>query len=188
MTTQEAKVRLRLDTREAKAELASVARAGRSTAGAVAGTVRGALKKGFGLVGAGAAFGTGVAAVRGATQAGIGDVVGESFGRYGAELAQWALGDFDERAKAAKLAREETIAAFGAVAGETNRIPPGARQFFDQVKALRETEERGRELFERDAYFRGPEATEIIDRVVSGIGEAISNGVSWLADQLRIGR
>jgi hypothetical protein len=136
------------------------------------------------MIGAGAAFGTGLAAVRGATQSGTGDVVGEALGGYGSQVAEFFLGDLDENAKAAKAAREETIQAFGSIAGATNRVPPGAKNFFDQIKSLRVQEERGRELFERDERFRGPGVGQLVDRIMAGIGELLSQAVDKLASKL----
>lgn len=136
------------------------------------------------MIGAGAAFGTGLAAVRGATSSGIGDVIGEALGGYGAEIAEFFLGDLDEKARASRSAREETIQAFGAIAGATNRIPPGARNFFEQVRSMRIQEERGREIFERDRDMRGPGVGQLVDRIMAGVGELLSSAVDKLASKL----
>ncbi len=184
MARDEAKVRVRLDTRQAKGDLRGLTRAAAGVAGRVGGGIRRAVGRGLGAVGLGAGIGTGLAAVRGATQSGLGDVIGEAFGGIGAELAQTLLGDLDEKAKASRTAREETIQAFGAIAGQTGKVPPGAQNYFNQIRSLRLQEEKGRELFERDERFRGPGIGDMIDRIMDGIGTLVSSAVDTLADKL----
>lgn len=185
--TQEAKVRLRLDTRDADAKLERTVKKGKRTAGEVSGLMRRTIGKGLGYTGAGAAFGTGLAAVRGDAQSGLGSILGETFGGVGASLSESLFGDLDDKAAAAKRAREETIAAFSTIAGETGRVPPEARSFFTQVRALRETEERGRQMIERDDAFRGPGVQALLDRLITGIGEYITSGFSALGDMIGLG-
>lgn len=184
MASNDAKVKVRLDTKEAKGELRGLVREAEASAGKVAGNVRGAISKGFGFVGAGAALGTGLAAVKGATHSGVGDVMGEAFGGVGAQIAEFFLGDLDDKSRAARSAREETIQAFGTVAGASNRVPPGAKKFFDQVHALRLQEEKGRGIFERNERFQGPGVGDMVDRIMAGFGELISRGVQELKDAL----
>lgn len=181
----EVKIRVRLDTRQARGELDGFVREGAKTAGRVAGRLRRSVGRGLGLVGAGAAVGTGLAAVRGASASGLGDVIGEHFGALGAQIAETIFGSLDEEARATKSAREETIQAFGAIAGARGAIPPGAANWFAQVRALRVEEERGRELFERDTRFR-PESDigDLVTRIMSGIGELLSQAVGALGDRL----
>ena len=69
-------------------------------------------------------------------------------------------------------------------AGAQNRVPPGAKAFFDSVKTLRIQEERGRELFEKDDRFRGPGIGDMIDRIMKGVAEMVSAGVDQLAEKL----
>ena len=184
MAKTEAKVRVKLDTSAAKASLRGLTKTAAATAGRVGAGIRGAVGRGLGAVGLGAGLGTGLAAVRGATSSGLGDVVGEAFGGIGAELAQTLLGDLDEKARADKAARNETIQAFGAIAGQTGKVPPGAQNFFNQVRSLRLQEERGKEIFERDDRFRSTGASDIIDRIMSGIGQLLSDAVNALAEKL----
>jgi hypothetical protein len=180
----ETKVRVKLDTRQAKTELRGFVRESAAAAGRVAGGVKRAIGRGLGVVGLGAGIGTGLAAVRGATESGFGDVVGEAFGGVGAELAETLFGSLDEEARATRAAREETIQAFGAIAGRAGEIPPGARNFFEQVRSLRVEEERGREMFQRDERFRGPGVGQLVDRIMEGIGTLISQAVDALAEKL----
>lgn len=184
MVNSDATIRVVLDTSQAKSELRDLVRQSAETSGRASSTLRQRINQGLGVVGLGTGIGAGVAAVRGATESGIGDVIGESLGGLGAQLAQTFLGSLDEDARATRSAREETIQAFGAIAGQTDRIPPGARDFFNQVKSVRLQEERGREIFQRDDDFRGPGVGDLIDRILDGIGELVSQAVDALADRL----
>lgn len=182
--TEETRIRVRLDTQGAKQQLAGLVREGARTAGRVSSTLRTAVGRGLGAAGLGGAFAAGASAVRGATQGGVTDVAGEAFGGIGAQLAEAVFGSLDEEARASKAARDETIQAFGAIAGARGAIPPGARQFFESVKSLRVQEERGRELFERDEQFRGPGVGELIDRILTGIGKLLSDAVDNLISKI----
>jgi hypothetical protein len=146
---EDAKVKVTLETKDALRKLAGLTREAANAAGKVSRSVSGALRTGIGAVGLGGGVAAGAAAVQAATRSGAGDLLGEVFRPIGAALNEAILGDLDDKARAARSAREETIQAFGAIAGETGRIPPGAKQFFDQVRALRENEERGRALFDQ---------------------------------------
>lgn len=184
MARDEAKVRVRLDTGQAKSDLRGLVREAQNSSGRVAAGVRNALGRGFRAIGLGAGIGTGLAAVRGATQSGFGDVIGEAFGGFGANLAEFFLGDLDDKARAARAAREETIQAFGTITGITGSVPPGARAFFDSVRTLRLQEEEGRGIIERDERFRGPGIGEFVDRIMAKVGEIIAQAVDALAEKL----
>ncbi|MFZ9915936.1 MAG: hypothetical protein ACO3IB_11460 [Phycisphaerales bacterium] len=181
---EETKVRVKLDTAQAKGELGGLTREAARTAGKVAAGIRATVGRGLGAIVLGAGIGTGLAAGRGATESGVSEVGGESLGGVGAQLADFFLGTLNEDARASKAAREETIQAFGAIAGAQNRVPPGAKAFFDSVKTLRVQEERGRELFEKDERFRGPGVVDMIDRIMKGVAEMVSAGVDQLAEKL----
>jgi hypothetical protein len=156
----ETKVKVKLDTRQAKAELGGLVRESARAAGKVASGIRSTVGRGLGAVGFGAAIGTGVSAVR------------------------FLLGDLDENARATKSAREETIQAFGAIAGGMNGgkggMPPGAQEFFTSVKSLRVQQERGREVFERglDRVGLGDIVTRIGSVIGTELGKAVDNLVS----------
>lgn len=177
---EETKVRVRIDTKQAKAELGGLVREGAKTAGKVASGIRATVGRGLGAVGFGAAFGTGVSAVRGATESGVGDVVGEALGGFGSELSEFILGDLPAEAKASRAAREETIQAFGAIAGARGSIPPGARQFFESVKTLRIEEEKGRREIEQDRQFRGPGIGDLVSKIGTVIGQELTKAVEYL--------
>lgn len=183
----ETKVRVTLDTRRAQNELRGLTRQAQRTASRIGGGIKNAVAKGMNITGLGVGIGAGVQAVRGASQSGAGDVFGELLGGVGANLAETLFGDLDEDARATKAAREDTIQAFGAIAGNMNGgrggIPPGAREYFNNVKQLRMDEERGREIFERE-FRSDTELGDIVDRVLSGIGTLISEGFTKLGELL----
>ena len=180
----EAIIRLRLDTSQAKRDLAELVNEASEASRGAAKSHRSAIGRGLNAAGLGVAFGAGMEAIRGATASGVGDVVGEALGGFGVQLEQMFLGSLGQDARASMAAREETISALGAVAGAQNKIPPGAKSFFDSVKSLTFLEQRGRTLFEMNDDFRGPGIGDIVDRVMQGFAELISKAVDALADKL----
>lgn len=184
MAKDEAKVRVRLDTRLAQLALRKLKLTAKDTGKRIGSGIRRELGRGIGAVGLGGGIGLGLAAVRGATQSGFGDAIGESLGGIGAQLAEFFLGDLDEKARATKSAREETIAAFGSIAGQRGEMPAGARSYFEQIKALRMHEEKGREIFERDEKMRGPGIDEIIKKILEGLKRILKELFEWLKDQI----
>lgn len=185
----ETKIRVRLDTAQAKSDLNSLSREGLRAAGRVGNQLRASVSTGLGrtlgAVGLGGGIGAGLAAVRGATESSFGDVIGEAFGGIGFDLEQTLLGDLGEKARADKAAREETISAFGLIAGQTGRVPPGAKAYFDQIRSIRAQEEAGRKIFEDPANgFRSVSASQLIDQLLSGIGELLAKAADALAAKL----
>lgn len=180
----DAKVRVRLDTTQAKQELIGLTTEAARTTGRIGSWVRGKVSRGLGLVGVGTAVGTGIAAIRGATEGGIGDVFSEALSPLGTQLEKALLGDLSLDARASKAAREETIQAFGAIAGAQNRVPPEARSYFAAIKSLRLQEETGRRLFESNTDFFGPGIGDVIGRIMTGLGELLSKAVDELAGKL----
>lgn len=174
---KEARIKVRLDTSQAKGDLRSLTKDAAAAAGRVGGGLRRAAGRGLGAVGLGGALGVGLGAVRGATQSGIGDVVGEAFGGTGARLAETIFGDLDEKARADKAAREETIQAFKSIAGATGTTPPGTVNYFNQIRALRLEEEKGREILERDERLRGAGPKALADQVVQGFNQVVIGAV-----------
>ena len=126
-----------------------------------------------------------MAAIRGASESSFGDVIGEALGGFGHQVSEFFWGDLNEDARASKSAREETISAFGTIAGMKGKVPEEAKAYFDQVKALRLNEEKGRELFEGDrARFGGEDIKTVIDRILAGINGLITAAVNTLAEKL----
>lgn len=180
----ETKVKVRLDNRQAKSQFRDLVREGKRAAGKVSRSIRSTVGRGLGAVGFGAALGTGIQTMRSATQSGVGDVVSESFGAFGARMSDFWLGGLGQEAKASKSAREETIAAFGAIAGARNAIPPGAKQFYEGVKTLRLHEEKGRHLFEQNKDMYGPDVGDLISRIGSVIGTELSKAIDILIEKI----
>lgn len=181
---QETKVRVRLDTEQAKADLAALNREGERAAEETSASFGASLLgKGIKGVAAGAAA-AGIYQLAKPTVGGLGDLLGESLGGVGANLAQFIFGDLDEKARAAQRAREETKDAFAMIAGARGSIPPEARSFFNAVSTLRVTEERGKEMFDRDDSFRGPGVGALVDRILSGIGKMIAEAAEAIGNKL----
>ena len=181
---QETKVRVRLDTRQAKSQLGGLVRESARSAGRLSNNLRSVVGKGLGAVGLGAGVGTGISAVRGSIEGGIGSMFSEAYGGVLAQMSDMAFGTLNEESRASRSAREETIQAFGAIAGARNEIPPEARQFYNSIKSLRMDEERGRELFEMDPQMRGPGMDKIIDRIMSGFAKMVDDALSRLIDAI----
>lgn len=182
--TQEAKIRVRLDTTQAKADLAELNREGERASEEVSASFSDSLLgRGIKYAGA-AAIGAGVYQIAKPTVGGLGDLLGESLGGIGADLAQFVFGDLDEKARGAQRAREETKDAFAMIAGTRGSIPPEARAFFAGISRLRVQEERGREMFDRDDAFRGPGIGALVERIMSGIGKMIAEAAETIANKL----
>ena len=182
--TEETNVKVRLDNRQAKSQLQGLAREAARTAGKVSSKIKGTVGKGLSAIGFGGGVGAGMAAVRGATESGVGDVIGEALAPYGHKAAEAIFGDLDDDARASKSAREETIAAFGAITGARGEIPPAAREFFTNVKALRMQEEEGRGMINRDTDFFGPGVGDIIDRLSGVFKTLLTEVADYLLDKI----
>lgn len=182
MAKDEAKVRVKLDTTQAKRDLRGLAKQGQATSGRISKGVRGALGRGFGALGVGAAVGVGIAAVRGPTAGGIGDVVGEAFGGIGAQLSRLLLGDLKPEALADKFARDQTRQAFGQ--SEAMARSPGAKSYFDNIRAIQLDREKGALVFEEDTRFRSTNAKDLVDRIMAGLGKLIWDATTRLGEIL----
>jgi hypothetical protein len=180
--SNEAKFRLRLDTDMAKRSMDALVKKGKSTGQKLGSDLRSSITGGLGL---GAGIGAGMAAIKGTTASGFGDVVSESLGGLGAQLSEFFLGDLPQDARASRAAREETIQAFGAIAGATGEIPPGAKQFFDSVRSLRMQEETGRHMINKFDDFRGKGLEELINRIMTGLSDLLRDAVDALAEKLK---
>lgn len=169
-SNNEAKVRVRLDTGPAKAAMAGLQQ---QAIGAARG-IGSSLMRALGL---GAAFSAGAgaaqAAFQGPTATAAGDIAGEFFGPWGAQLRQSLFDGLDAKAIAARRAREETIGVFGLTAGMQGKIPDAAANFNSHVRQIREQEEAGRQLFERDERFFA--LTEERKAAVDGLIDAMNN-------------
>lgn len=182
--TDETKIRVRLDTTQAKSEMDQLERRGEKASKSLSQKIRSKVWGATGGFAIGAAAGGTVAALRGATGSGVGDLVGDTFAPFGAQLNELIFGKLDDEARAAKAAREELIAAFGTQTGIEGSVPGGASAFFDQMKALRLQEERGRSLIEQDTRFGGGEVASLIERLPKLVGEEVGAALAPIRDLL----
>lgn len=181
--TQEAKVRVRLDTGAAKADLQGLTQSAAATAGRVGDGIRNAIGNGMSSLNPfSGAVGQASGAISGSASGGVSDVLGEAFGGWGVSIENFLLGDLGPEARAARQAREETIQAFGQISAHA--IPEGAKGYFDQVKSLRKDAETGRMRFEADPRFRGASPEDLLKRVAGVIRELLVEAVQLLASKL----
>lgn len=176
----ETKYRIRLDTRQARGEMRNMLRDGKRTAAGLGQRVRSTIGAGLRFSGIGAAIGGGIGAIRATASSGIGDVIGETTSRLGFQLGEFASGDLNEKARATKSAREETIQAFALQAGTLGQVPAGAKSFFNSVRARQLQYEKGRELILGDDSFYGPGAGDLFSKLPEGLGNAIRDGFNTL--------
>lgn len=183
---QDATFRLVIDTKSAEASLAGLAKAAEREATRTGKSLRASIGKGLGFIGLGGAIGAGAEAFRGATQSGVADVIGEALGPVGARIEEFFLGDLNNEARASRAAREEVTQQFAAIAGAQGwkEVPPDVRAYYNNIKTLRDQEEKGRELFRQSSELHGPGITEIVDRVMKGFGELLSDAVGKLGQML----
>jgi hypothetical protein len=191
MTRDEAKVRIRLDTKQAKGELRSFLRSSRATAGRVGSTIRGSVGRSLGLVGLGGVIGAGVAAIRAPTATGAGDIMSETLGYLGHQISQAFFGDMTAEARASRYARDATLSAYSHAAGQMNATPPGAVEYYNQLKSLREVEETGRNRIMSDPRFN-LDYKKVLDRLLEGIKDIVDKALDAFLDRvlpwwLRIG-
>jgi hypothetical protein len=182
--SQEAKVKVRIDTAQAKTQLAGLAREGMSVAGKVSSNLRSVVGRGLGATGLGVGIGAGIAAVRGPTESGLTSVVGEALGPLGFAVEKFFLGDLGIDARAKATTRQEAIATFSQAAGAMNGgaggLPPGVKEWFASVETINRQKEVGREVFMKDSDFHGPGIEEIIKTVMGNIKQLLFDAVDYL--------
>ena len=185
MAREEAKVRVRLDTRQAKSELRGLTRSAAATAGRVGTGIRSAVGRGLGIVGLGGGVGIGLGAVKAATSSGFADVIGEALGGIAARCATKVLGEGAvQDARASKTSRDETIQAFGLLTQGGTQVPPGAMNYFNQIKVLHLEKEKVAQMFREDDNFRGPKLDEVIKKIMTALGTLLSEAIDTLASKL----
>jgi uncharacterized spore protein YtfJ len=126
--------------------------------------------------------------VRGATESGFSDVIGESMHTYGAQLEKMLLGDLGMDARASAAARQQTIEAFGAVAGRNGSISPGAKVFYDSTKTLMMQMEQGKQLFETNKDFAGAPIEDLIGRIATVFKDLTMSAVDYLYEKMAFWR
>lgn len=181
--TQEAKVRVRIDTAQAKADLQGLTQNAAAAGGRIGDSVRSAFGRGIQSINPVSGVGGATAsALRSPLQTGVSDVVGEAFGGWGVAAERFFLGDMGAEARAARSAREDTIATFGTVAGMTGRVPQAARNYFEQLTSLNMNQEKGRMMLEEQLRTMDPGS--LVDRLLKGIGEELAKAVERLREIL----
>lgn len=186
MARDEAKFRVRLDTRPAQASLRGLMREAGRTAGRVGSGVRRAVGRGLGMVGLGGAFGVGLSAVRAPVESGLGDVLGAIFEPWGVKLEEWAFGEYNEKARAARSARQSVLENFSYRIGiEGESAIPAAKEYWSQLNSINTVRELGRERIRKDEFFYGGvDPEDVISRLVDQFSKLISNGFTTLGNRI----
>jgi hypothetical protein len=182
--SEETKVILRLDVDEAKRAIASLSKDGEVAGSKASSGVRSAIRRGLNQVGLGSPVQDSVRGVTSSAMGGIGDVIGETFNRLGAEIENYALQGIGEDARAARSAREDAIRIFGSSVGATGNIPPGMKAWFDSARTLRKQEEHGRTLINQSSDFQGPGVEALIKKLSDACAKLLHDAVNYLWTKL----
>lgn len=180
--SNEAKVRVRLDTSQAKSELADLTRRGAAVAGRLGSGLRSVA--GAAIGGAGIGVGAVGAALSAPTLGGVGDVLGDALGPWANKLRNTLLGGKTASARAAAAAREQTINTFGTMVGIQGRGPAldSAHSFYQQIYRLRLQAEEGRQIIEEDIRFRGEAGRKLAEKFSDTLNrfmDVIANKGTW---------
>jgi hypothetical protein len=196
MARDEAKVKVRLDTKQAKGELRGLTQEGAKAAGRVGAGIRSTLSRGIGAVGLGVGIGAGMAALRGATQSGLTSIITQTLGGLGQRFAQGTLGA-ENLAKAAGGAQalQEILGGYSQVVGHRDPkapLPRGMISDFQQRERYHTETARGAGRILRDPQFRN-EAAQWLDNKTTKVGElfdAVYDLFKWGYDDLtkKLGR
>jgi hypothetical protein len=188
----EVKIKVVLDTKDAQAALNSLGVGSGAGGGTTGGpNAAGSLSAGGG--GGGSGFGLGKllgfgAGLLGAsaiaaplvspTLGGIGDIIGERLGRYGAQAENMILGTLPGQARASEQARKSVEETFAFFAGN-NGIPPQARANYEAQFARNAQKERGIQLFEMDKdnlfHLKGEQVQNQMQLVLGSIADGFRN-------------
>lgn len=179
----EATIRVKLDTRQAQSDLKALTKEAGGTATGVGKGLRGirsGISRGLGAVGIGGALGLGFGAVQGALSSTAGGIFSESIGGYLSRASQWAFGDMGIVGESRASAREQVANEFGRLADIQGSIPAAAVARFKMLDEIKQSEGRGKRMFEQDSKFRGPDVKEVamtIGEVAGREMSAIWNGM-----------
>lgn len=176
--TEKAKVKVELDTKPGKAELRKLTKEGEKSAGRVNDALGGGLGR-AGALGAVAGAGFGLAQRAASRVSGfMPDVVGESMAGFSAGMSEEFGGP---EARAAKFAREQTKSAFAEIIGRQKEptVTPGMRNYFNNVKQVREITERGNSAIDQE-FGGGKAIADGIRTVVGAIGDAATTVTDFL--------
>lgn len=181
--TQEAKVRVRLDTANARKDLEELAKMAEGVRVPRGGGGPGSPSTGEGgggpglwqSLGIGAGIASGAALVGSVSRSSFGDVAGEFLGPIAANLSNAIFGDKDEEARASRAAREQTIQTFGSHA-QYNR--EAALNYHNQIYALNLEKEKGATAIRNDSrFYEGKsESKSLADLLAEAVQKAIIDG------------
>jgi hypothetical protein len=174
----ETKVKVRLDTNVAKKALRGLTKQAKSTATRVSRDLKGAVTSGFGL---GVGFAAGGAALKSATSSGVMDVMGDALGGFGAQLAEFFMGDMDDEARAMKTTRQEIGNAFAStISRQGGVVPPSVQAAFNNLYTPNLHEEIGKGVIDRNEDMRNSSVTKMIDRIATVITDAFKAAAEHL--------
>lgn len=178
--TEKARIRIELDTAPAQAKLRELVKESE----AAAEKLNESLGKGAGRAAAlGAVAGAGFGlAQRAASRASgfVPDVISEATAGFRAGVDSYFGGP---DARAASYAREQTKAAFAEIVGrqQTPEVGAEVRNFYNNVRSLREVTERGQSRIDQE--FGG----NVIQDAFEGLKSAITGGFERIVDALPLG-
>lgn len=162
MASNEAKVKVRVDTRQAKGELRGLTKEGAKASRGVGAGLRSVMGRGFAVLGIGAGIGAAAALLKGPTQGGISAIFGQTFGAAGHVFAQGMLGEKGFEAQGRAKALGEIAQLYGPIRGITGKEPQGAFENFE-FRAKRYTDfARGRGEFLADPKYGNEAARELV--------------------------
>jgi hypothetical protein len=185
MASDEAKVRVRLDTRQAKSELRGLTKEGAKTAGRVGGGVRRALGRGLGAVGLGVGIGAGMQALRGPTQGGISALISQTLGAAGHQIAKGVFGDKLPEAIGGADALQKLRASHGFMRGLTGKEHPSEKPIYDFNKMMATIQARGDQDLSADPQFRN-EAAQKLAKKLTEAGEAMQKFYKVITGQSKL--
>lgn len=178
--TKKAKVKIGLDTKQAKADLKDLTKEGEKSAG----RVNDSLGAGFGraaVLGGVAGAGFGLAQRAASRLAGfVPDVISEGTVGFRAGIDDFFGG---AEARAARGAREQTKAAHAEIIGRMKEptVTPEIRNYYNNVKDLREITERGGTAIDKEL------GGDIVADAFDGIKNTITSGFGRIVDALQVG-
>lgn len=179
--TQKAQVKVELDTKQAKSDLRALGKEGERAAGQVNKNLSGGLGR-AGALGAiaGAGFGLAQRAASRVSSA-VPAVFSEGALALTAPVDRFFGGP---EARAGQAARQETSNAFAEIVGRMSdpSVTPEMRNYFNNVKDLREITERGKSVIDQTLGMEN--AKSAVDNIVSSITE----GFQFLARELAVGK
>lgn len=161
--SDEAKVKVRLDTKQAKGELRGLSKSGSQAAGRIGGGIRRGIGRGLAFTGLGVGVGAAVSAIRSPSQGAMGAMISQTFGALGAKISHNLFGEAGYEAQGGARALQAVSDAYAPGGGGPHA--PGAREMFKFYKSQYTREATARGAFAQDEEFRNETAQKIADAV-----------------------